>query len=219
VAGVTGRATGRSYDRVAERYAREIGDELRHKPLDRALLGALAELTGGAPLVDVGCGPGHVTAHLARLGAAAIGLDLSVAMAAGGHRRSGLPFAAADMTGLPVRSGALGGVACLYAVIHLDGPGRSAAYAELARVLRPGGHALVAFHVRDADVAAGGRRTMTSWWGHDVDLTFWFLDPDGEVRRLAAAGFDLVARTDRAPEPDGSEHPSERTYLLVRRRA
>jgi len=44
-------STRASYDRVAERYAAEIGDELRGKPLDRALLDGFAELrtgTGGA---------------------------------------------------------------------------------------------------------------------------------------------------------------------------
>ncbi len=35
-----------SYDRVAERYAEQFFDELRCKPLDRALLGAFAELVG-----------------------------------------------------------------------------------------------------------------------------------------------------------------------------
>ena len=36
-----------SYDRVAERYADEIGGELAGKPLDRALLRCLVELVGG----------------------------------------------------------------------------------------------------------------------------------------------------------------------------
>jgi SAM-dependent methyltransferase len=46
-------------------------------------------------------------------------------------------------------------VICLYVIIHLDDQDREAAYGELARVLRPGGHALIAFHVRDADHDAG----------------------------------------------------------------
>src|SRR5215813_14515923 len=76
-----------SYDRVAERYAAEIGGELAGKPLDRALLRALTELvadvaeSSGSGLVgDLGCGPGHVAAYLSGLGASALGVDISPAM-------------------------------------------------------------------------------------------------------------------------------------------
>jgi hypothetical protein len=40
-------ATRRAYDAVAIRYAAEIGEELRHKPLDRALLDMISELAAG----------------------------------------------------------------------------------------------------------------------------------------------------------------------------
>ncbi|WP_262281675.1 class I SAM-dependent methyltransferase [Micromonospora sp. MA102] len=208
--------TRRSYDAVAERYAAEIGDELRGKPLDRALLDAFAELTAGGPVLDVGCGPGHVTAYLAGRAARTVGLDLSAAMAGVAHRATSLPFAAADMTALPIRSRSVAGILCLYAVIHLDGPGRAAAYAEFARVLRPGGHALIAFHTSDADTGVGEATTLTEWWGHPVDLTFRFLDPAVEMAALTRAGLDCAARLDRAAQA-GVEHPSQRSYLLVRR--
>jgi SAM-dependent methyltransferase len=204
--------TRRSYDRVAERYATEIGDELRGKPLDRALLDGFAELTAGGPVLDVGCGPGHATAYL---GGPAIGLDLSPGMCRVAHRDTGLPFAAADMTALPVRTGTVAGILCLYAVIHLDAAGRAAAYAEFARVLRPTGYALIAFHTKDSETRPGEARTLTDWWGERVELTFRFLEPAEETAALAGAGLTLTARLDRAPIP-GAEHPSERSYLLVR---
>jgi SAM-dependent methyltransferase len=211
--------TRRSYDRVAQRYAIEIGDELAAKPLDRAMLDAFAELAGvggDAPVLDVGCGPGHTTGYLARRGLAARGLDLSPGMSNVAHAATGLPLVAGDITALPIRDGAVAGVLCLYAVIHLDPTQRGAAYAEFARVLRPGGHALIAFHTSDADVHTGGSKTLTDWWGHPVGLTFRFLDPAAETAALARAGFALVARLDRAPHP-AVEHPSHRSYLLVRR--
>jgi SAM-dependent methyltransferase len=209
-------ATRRSYDLVADRYRAEVGDELRGKPLDRALLDAFAELSAGAPVLDVGCGPGHVTAYLAGRGARTIGTDLSPVMCAVARRTTSLPFAAADMTALPVRTQSLTGILCLYAVIHLDAPRRAAAYTEFTRVLRPGGHALIAFHTSDADVPAGQAMTLTDWWGHPVDLTFHYLDPATEIAACARAGLDLTARLDREPYPQ-AEHPSRRTYLLVRR--
>jgi SAM-dependent methyltransferase len=208
--------TRRSYDAVAGRYAAEMADELRSKPLDRALLDAFAELAGDGRVADIGCGPGHVTAYLAGRGADPFGLDLSPMMCAAALQATSLAFAAADMTALPLRPASLAGLVCLYAVIHLDAAQRLAAYEEFARVLRPGGHALVAFHTSDDDVPVGGSLTMDEWWGQQVALTFRFLDPIGEVALLRDAGLELTARLDRAPY-EGAEHASQRCYLLVRR--
>ena len=83
-----------SYDRVAERYAEEIGGELAGKPLDRALLRCLIELvadveesTGTGVVADLGCGPGHIAAYLAAQGVPTIGIDISPAMVEVGRRR------------------------------------------------------------------------------------------------------------------------------------
>ncbi|MDX8035824.1 class I SAM-dependent methyltransferase [Lentzea sp. BCCO 10_0856] len=201
--------TRRSYDRVAARYASELSGELAGKPLDRALLGVVAELADG-PVLDVGCGPGHVAAYLADR-VPVVGVDLSPQMCA----HASVPVCAGDMTALPFRSHSVSALVCLYAVIHLDVAGRAAAYAEFARVLRPGGHALVAFHVRDAETEAGQAKTLTEWWGNEVDLTFRFLDPGVETQALAEAGLTVTARLDRVPDPR-AEHPSDRCYLLAR---
>ncbi|WP_433522775.1 class I SAM-dependent methyltransferase [Nocardia pseudovaccinii] len=208
--------TRRSYDLVAERYADELGDELRGKPLDRGMLEVFAELTDGGVVADIGCGPGHVAAYLAGRGVRAIAMDLSPAMCGVARRTTSVAVGAADMTALPVRAESLAGVVCLYAVIHLDEHQRAAAYAEFARVLRPGGHALIAFHTSDADFPDGGAKTLTDWWGQQVDLTFRYLDPDAESEALVRAGLVPEARLDREPHPD-TEHPSRRSYLLVQR--
>ncbi len=206
----------RSYDAVAERYAVEIGSELEGKPLDRALLRFMADTAGRHPVADVGCGPGHVGAYLARLGASAFGLDLSPRMCAVAHRDAQVPAVAGDVCDLPLAPTSVAAVVCLYTLIHLDTRSRAEAYAELFRILRPGGQALIAFHVFDDDVATGGSTTLTEWWDHEVDLTFRFLDPDRELAAMLAAGFRFVARIDRAPYV-GVEHPSRRSYLLVAR--
>jgi predicted TPR repeat methyltransferase len=80
-------ATRWSYDAVAAAYADAFSDELRRKPLDRALLAAFAEqVRQHAPargrVWDIGCGPGHITAFLAGLGLDAAGIDLSGGMVA-----------------------------------------------------------------------------------------------------------------------------------------
>ncbi len=205
----------RSYDAVAATYAAEISSELAVKPLDRALLQAFAELAKGGLVADIGCGPGHVSAFLAGLELQTIGADLSPEMCSLALRETGLQTIVADMTSLPLRSASLSGIACMYAVIHLGARDRGTAYSEFARVVRPGGPVLVAFHVSDDQTPPGGTRTLTTWWGRDVELRFHFLDPVVEMSRMAAAGLEFVARLDRAPHRD-VEHPSMRSYLLMR---
>ena len=204
--------TRQSYDRIASRYAAEIGDELAGKPLDRALLDALAEMVT-SPVLDVGAGPGHVASYLRQRGVRVVSTDLSPAMCrlAG---QSGLAAVAADMTRLPFSCDAVGGIVCLYAVIYLDADQRAAAYAGFRRVLRPGGLALLAFHTRDAENATGSGTSVSTWFGEPVHLTFRYLDPAVESRALVTAGFEVVARLDRTSAP--GEHASERTYLLLR---
>ena len=69
-----------SYDAVAPAYADQLVDELLDKlPFERWLLDRVAAHADGGPVVEVGCGPGHVTAYLADAGADASGIDLSPA--------------------------------------------------------------------------------------------------------------------------------------------
>lgn len=142
-------ATGVSYDRVAARYAEAIGDELDHRPLERGLLDAFASLLGpDARVADIGCGPGHVTAYVASRGLAASGVDLSAGMIDLARTRyPGLTFEVGSMLALDLSDGALDGAFAWFSVIHLTDDDRPLAYAEFARVVRPGGWLLVGFHV------------------------------------------------------------------------
>ncbi|WP_405671244.1 class I SAM-dependent methyltransferase [Streptomyces sp. NBC_01530] len=75
--------TRTSYDTVAVSYADQLREALTGAPYLRAALALFADLVhaaGGGPVADVGCGPGHVTAHLHKLGVDAFGIDLSSGM-------------------------------------------------------------------------------------------------------------------------------------------
>ncbi|HKX68578.1 MAG TPA: DUF480 domain-containing protein, partial [Intrasporangium sp.] len=76
-----------SYDAVATAYADALVDELRGLPFERWLLDRVIAHAGEEPVVEVGSGPGHVTAYLADGGADAVGIDLSPAMVAEARRR------------------------------------------------------------------------------------------------------------------------------------
>ena len=204
-------AARRSYDAVAGAYADGFRDELAHKPLDRALLSSLVEQAGdGAPVADLGCGPGHVAGWLSRHGAAPVGVDLSDGMIAVARREHPeAEFRLGDLLALPARDGEFGAVVALYSVIHL-GPGElPAACAEMHRVLRPGGLALVSFHI-GSEV-----RHFAEWWGHEVDLDFRFLETPEVAQVMEEAGLTVEARLERTSYP--GEVDIRRGYLLGRR--
>ena len=223
-----------SYDAVAARYADEIKDELAGKPLDRALLGCFTELvTGGdGPLAaaadntvtrsdrliaDVGCGFGHISAYLTRLGASVLGVDLAPAMIDQARRHyPGIRFEVGSMLALPAADNAWAGAVCAYSIIHLTPAQRSVAFAELGRVVESGGWLLVAFHVSDAGRPSGGILHIDQWWDHRVDLDFYFLDPDAVADELITGGWTVQTRVVREPYP-GVEHQSRRAYILAQR--
>ena len=150
----------RSYDAVAEQYVASFGGELAGKPLDRALLACLLEQSGqDAPVADLGCGPGHAAAWLASGGAAVAGIDLSPGMIAVGRREyPQVDFREGDFLALPAAAGEFAAVVALYSIIHLAPGELRGAFAEMCRVLRPGGLVLVAFH------AGTEVRHLDQWW-------------------------------------------------------
>jgi SAM-dependent methyltransferase len=212
-------AVRRSYDTIAAAYIDRFGGELAGKPVDRAMLAALVELVGDGPMGDVGCGPGHLTAYLTGLGPSVEGIDLSPEMIAIARRRHpDLRFTVADLTNLPVPDGTWAGALCSFSIIHLDRDGRARAYAELARVVRPGGWLLISFHTAHLDlgIEPGGTLHLDELLGHRVDLRYHLLDPADVADGLTAAGFNVFSRTEREPHA-GVEAPSRRAYLLARR--
>lgn len=206
-----------TYDSIAADYAKTFADELAHKPLDRALLRAFAEVVPYGPVLDAGCGPGQATRALADLGLAPVGLDLAPGMLREARWLfPGLPFVAGSMLALPVGDASLAGAVALYSVIHLPPEARPVAFAELARAIRPGGWLLVSFHVSSPDFPAGAANHLQEWFGRPADVIAYFLPPDEIAGGLERAGFEVAARLLRAPNP-ALEYPSERCYLMARR--
>jgi len=64
------------YDEFAEWYEQWVGDG---PPLIAAQSGLLPDVTG-ARVLDIACGQGRMSRHLARLGADVVGVDISAAM-------------------------------------------------------------------------------------------------------------------------------------------
>lgn len=207
-------AVARGYDAIAEPYAERFGDELRHKPLDRALLAVLAEELGaGAVVGDVGCGPGHVTAYLRAAGLDAVGVDLSPAMIALAQERyPDARFVVGSMLDLPADDGSWQGIVALYSIIHLTPEQLPRAFAEFRRVLRGGGAPLLlSFHVGDE------LRHVDEMYGRAVSLDFQFLRAQDIAAQLQDARFSVEMSLERRPYT-AVEAETQRAYILARSR-
>ena len=154
-----GAATGRE-----EHGSILIGDAAAYDAISRLLFGslfgsiaadivAISEVTApeGARVLEVGCGPGHLSVRLARRhGLDVTGLDLDPAMieraranadgAVGGEERR-LSFLVGDVASMPFPDETFDLVISTMSMHHWADP--AAGLTEMARVLRPGARALV----------------------------------------------------------------------------
>jgi SAM-dependent methyltransferase len=191
-----------SYDRVADSYVETAMGDLGPVPWLRAALNAFAEeVRGLGPVLDVGCGPGTVTAHLAALGVDVAGVDLSPRMV--GHARRlhpGLQFRVGSSTDLGLEAGSLGGILGWWSLFNLPRAVLPGVLASFARALVPGGRALVGTHVGDGDVV----RTE-AYGGIPVSWTTHLWQPEQLAALLVRAGLEPEAEL-RMP-PDASSRP------------
>ncbi|MFI9202951.1 class I SAM-dependent methyltransferase [Streptomyces sp. NPDC053048] len=124
---------------------------------DRALERALSDIPAGRAL-DVACGTGRQTERLLALGHRPVGVDASPTMLDRARRKlPGGAFVVADMCALPFTSGGFDVVTCCLGLAHQAGLRQ--AVGELARMLRPGGHAIVC-DVHPTLVLLGGHATV-----------------------------------------------------------
>ncbi|MFC7796497.1 class I SAM-dependent DNA methyltransferase [Streptomyces cinereoruber] len=206
-------ATRAAYDAVAATYEELFRDSLRDSSLDRAMLGVFAEAVradGAGRVADLGCGPGHVTAHLDGLGLSAFGVDASPAMIELARRaHPHLRFDVGSMAALDIADGALDGVLSRWSVIHLPPGELPAVLAEFHRVLAPGGHLLIAFS------GSEGPAHPTQVFDHTVAPAYrWW--PDHLAATLRESGLAETARMVREPQP-ADRRQFQEIHLLARK--
>ncbi|MFD6829478.1 SAM-dependent methyltransferase [Streptomyces sp. TSRI0384-2] len=207
-------ATRAAYDAAADTYARLFRDSLRDAPLDRAMLTAFAEAVRGAgrgaEVADLGCGPGHVTAHLEGLGLVARGVDASPAMIGQARRaHPRLRFDVGSMAELDLPDASLSGVLSRWSVIHTPPAELPPVLSEFARVLAPGGHLLIGFWASESSA----HRTQV--FDHAVAPAYRWC-PDHLSALLGEAGLTETARMTREPLPTDRRQFRE-IHLLARK--
>lgn len=131
------------YDRISQTYDEHRGwtGEVPGRLLDLATQ-ALSDTDRNAAVLELGCGTGNVTRWLAeRWGGPVVGLDRSMGMLrrAQGKVSSKVCLLRGDVARLPLRNACYGGAVGSFFLHHLDAAQRTGLFAELRRVLRPGG--------------------------------------------------------------------------------
>ncbi|GIH17250.1 class I SAM-dependent methyltransferase [Rugosimonospora africana] len=185
--------TRASYDTVADSYSDFARKALTGESYLRAALTLFADLVhtaGGGPVADVGCGPGHVTAHLHELGLDVFGIDLSPAMVDIARREHpDLRFEVGSMTNLRLADASVAALLAFWSLIHIPDDEIPTVLGHFRRVLRPGGPLLLGFHVGDQS-----RLKTEGYGGHPMKVYVHRRQPDRVAAWLREAGFTVRAQ-------------------------
>jgi SAM-dependent methyltransferase len=187
----------RAYAAVAELYIELFGTRQQVHADDLALI-ARHLATGPGPVLDLGCGPGHLTDHLRSLGVDAVGIDPVGEFIA--HARAAHPagvYELGSIEDLPERP--VAGILAWYSLIHLPPAQVDGVLAKFRRMLDPAGTLVVGIFT-GAEVAAFDHKVATAYR--------WPVDEFAE--RLTRAGFTEVERLPR-PDPSHRTPPSPRS--------
>jgi len=183
-----------SYDRVADNYVdmvltTGIGD-IRVHPWLRAAMDVFADAVRGlGPVLDVGCGPGTITAYLAERGVDAAGVDLSPRMIE--HARRLHPecaFSVGSSTDLDLAEASYGGLLGWWSLFNLPRDILPRVLSSFARALVPQGQLIIGTHVGDGDL----RRTL-AYGGVPVSWTTYRWQPEQLAALVERAGLRITA--------------------------
>ena len=195
-------AVRESYDRVADNYVDMIATtglgDIRVQPWLKACIDVFAGAVGGlGPVLDVGCGPGTVTAYLRERGLDVSGVDLSPRMIEHATRlHPRCRFAVASATALDLAPESMAGILGWWSLFNLPREVLPEVLAGFGDALVVGGHLIIATHVGDDDV----QRTE-AYGGVPVTWTTYQWRPEQLIALLERAGLRLVAEM-RLPAED-----------------
>ncbi len=194
------------FDTIAPRY--DLVNRLMTFRLDvrwrRTTVESLG-LPARSVVADLASGTGDLCVDLASAGHRPLSFDLSIGMLRAD--RSGAPRAQADVLRLPVRDGAVDGVTCGFALRNFVELGPF--FDELGRIVRRGGRIALldvatppnpvvrtghAVYFGKVVPVIGGLLSDRAAYRYLPKSVAYLPDPGVMLRRLEAAGFELVER-------------------------
>ena len=131
-------------------------------------LPCFAEIEPASRVLDLGCGAGLDSVLVSPLAGSVLGLDFSEEMLGVARKTAGslgctnVQFALGDAESIPAETASID-VAMVNGIFNLN-PERSAIFAELARVIRPGGLLFVAELVLRGPLPEGVAGSETDWF-------------------------------------------------------
>jgi SAM-dependent methyltransferase len=234
-------AVAADWDTKAADWDLQVGEEgnaNRRRNSDPVLWRMLGPVTGRRVL-DAGCGTGYLSRQLARAGAKVIGVDVApamVAIAQGKAREQGLDIdhrvaSISELAGIAEAS--VDALVSNY--VLMDAPDLEGAGHSIARVLAPGGIAVLIFshpcfpqaYATRVDQKRG--RVTYSWpfnyfapqkqvdppWRHFSGSFTWFHRPLSHYTRAFRAAGLLIDEIDE-PNGDGEPRPYSIAFRLLR---
>lgn len=206
-----------AYDRWAADYPPHAHNALMLAE-QTAVLAALPPLAG-CVVLDLACGTGRYARLAAeRQAASVIAIDNSLPMLRAGWAAGALAAPVRALAGhvnaLPLAASTIDGVICGLALGHL--PVLDAALGEIARVLVPGGWAVIS-DVHPVVFAAGGQRTFSAE-GRTFAVEHTVHDADAYARAGQAAGLALTGVHDVPLIGADGSRPAAVVYVFQRGR-
>jgi SAM-dependent methyltransferase len=194
--------------------------DFQRKRGDSSAAFVLPFLNEAMDVLDVGCGPGTITAALARTAKSAVGIDISAKAIVAAHATASsarLPkvgFIRGTMTALPFDDDSFDAVFFHAVLYHLDAATLAAALSEARRVLKPGG--LVA--TRDADVGGNILHPESAGLLLALDLwTRWYEHADPESVRFGRRQSAILRAHGFAPVWNGASFVNHSADETTRR--
>ena len=180
------------YDRFSTAYEAERHRGY-HRLIDELELDLVRRFGAGKDIFEAGCGTGLLLREAAALARSAVGLDLSRGMLRPARDR-GLRVVQGSLTDVPLPSASFDLVYSMKVLAHV--PPIERAVAELARLVRPGGHLLLEFYnplsLRYLAKRLGGPGRIAADGTTEKDV-FTRFDTLPRARGYLPAGVDLIA--------------------------
>jgi SAM-dependent methyltransferase len=144
---------------IREEFAHQADSFARSPTMSLAeTLDAVVELVpedGAARWVEVACGPGLIARAMAPRVGSVLGVDLTLAMVEKARAEAAaagvgnVSFEVGDATALDLPDDSFDGAITRFSLHHIPAPVR--VLEEMRRIVKPGGHVIVADHVADDD--------------------------------------------------------------------